>query len=930
MDTSFDFDPLEEGAFEAAEKRRLELDEQDRTCWEREQEAWLIDRPNTATDEKLLKALGLVGPADALPKHDPDKEAYEKAYEVWKSRCEDSSAQEAFAETFKTFKAEREHSAIEVQAVASPEQEAGLIDTDQADRMLKALGITKVIACAYGATNHYTPRRRQDGRYLWDSMPAVVDWAAVERDLQRPGDWSLGFISCPGGTRTLDRPGRPAEIFECSLLVYEIDSIAKADQWKLWEQAGLPEPTLVMDSGRNSLHVWYRLAAPVSVEQGRIARERLAAAITEVLPGEAKADTSMVSPHQPARLAGGIHPKTGERSTIVLETGNVFELDALMALCRELPEKVSSDRTGTIWRDDEDCQVDRADLPELPLSKPVPLSLALGNTTVELIASGMEPGQGGRRVAANRLSKTLQAAEAQLQELGQPFEGSALELWQQFLERSNSDGDLDDVDQVYDAHWEQDHIGEGDLSQAGLLLRLRQFAIDNCGWDPDHWIKNPAPGGWIARARAFTQQNLEKLRELCSEGNRRNRERVVAKEVKAVRPAFSTLMEKLYDAVVKEDEDREMSIRAELWENYRCREQTVEIRLFKLLQKRAIGFKPNQKTKRRGVSFRSIAGTEWKLPGFLPSNDITLVWGMRGSGKTRLALEISVQGMQGQGLLDRPANLNPTKVLFIASDSGGDPLKEELQDMGFDVDNDPLFDPSTDLFELWCYSQEEQQEAWGCGIRGRIELFEWAKANKGAVVVMDSAKAITAKGGCDYTDNATVTEFMTFLKECVCPFVTVLVVAHDGTRPGRAGGAAAWEEIPSMVIGCEKPKDEDGKPMASQRLLTVHKSRKADERGFSYKVAEDGRLALCPGAEVVGDMRTAIVNQMVEWWDQGRPTATTDELVEALRGKRFMLSRKTVQNNCSDLIRGKTPKLQRVKGKQGTFKVNPYWLRSNR
>ena len=826
------------------------------------------------------------------------------------------------------------------------EQEAGLIDTDQAERMFNALGIEKtdpVILAAYksavGGWAHHVPARK-GAKYDWlalvqEAGTSERDWDGLRKALQNPKNKNCGFISAKGGARKNDKPGKPAELFECWLLVYEIDSIAKELQFGLWKKAGLPEPTLVLDTGGKSLHVWFRLDRPLSIPECERARKRLSLAIEAALDKDEstkgkKTDDSMHSPHQPARLAGGIHPKTGLRSVIVLETGNVFNPDELMALCPELPEKVSSDRTGTIWRDDEDCQVDRADLPELPLSVPVPLTVALGAATLDLLGSGMEPGQGGRRVVANRLSKTLQAAEAQLQELSQPFEGSALELWQQFLERSNSDGDLDDVDEVHDAHWEQDHIGEGDLSQAGLLLRLKQFAIDNCGWDPDHWIKNPAPGGFIARARAFTQQNLEKLRELCSEGNRRSRECVAAKEVKAARPAFSTLMEKLYDAVVEEDEDREMSIRAELWENYRCREQTVDIRLFKLLQKRAIGFKPNQKTKRRGVSFRSITGTEWKLPGFLPSNDITLVWGMRGSGKTRLALEISVQGMQGQGLLDRPANLNPTKVLFIASDSGGDPLKEELQEMGFDAENDPLFDFDNGLWELWCYSQEEQQEAWGCGIRGRIELFEWAKANKGAVVVMDSAKAITAKGGCDYTDNATVTEFMTFLKECVCPFVTVLVVAHDGTRAGRAGGASAWEEIPSMVIGCEKPKDEDGKPMASQRLLTVHKSRKADERGFFYKVGEDGRLALCPGAEVVGDMRTAIVNLMVEWLDQGRPTATTDELVEALRGKRFVLSRKTVQNNCSDLIRGKTPKLQRVKGKQGTFKVNPYWLRSNR
>ena len=288
---------------------------------------------------------------------------------------------------------------------------------------------------------------------------------------------------------------------------------------------------------------------------------------------------------------------------------------------------------------------------------------------------------------------------------------------------------------------------------------------------------------------------------------------------------FSELINDLYDAVVEEDENTEMALRAELYATFRIREQNLDNKLFNLLQRKALGFKPSQrqKQKRRGVSLRKITGTEWKLPGFLPANDISLLWGVRGAGKTRLALEMAIQLMMGLGLLDRSTKADPSKVLFIASDSGGDPLKEELQEMGFDADGDPLFHEDG-LFELWCYSQEEQQSAWGCGIRGRIELFEWSKANQGSVVVMDSAKAITAKGGCDYTDNATVTEFMTFLKEVICPYVTVLVVAHDGTRSDRAGGAAAWEEIPSMVMSARKPKGEDGQE-ESARLFTVHTVR---------------------------------------------------------------------------------------------------------
>ena len=133
-----------------------------------------------------------------------------------------------------------------------------------------------------------------------------------------------------------------------------------------------------------------------------------------------------------------------------------------------------------------------------------------------------------------------------------------------------------------------------------------------------------------------------------------------------------------------------------------------------------------------------------------------------------------------------------------------------------------------------------------------------------------------------------------------------------------------------MVISAQKVKDDDGREQPGNRLLTVHKSRKADERAFFYQIGESGRLECCMGTDVVGDLRTNITNLLVERLDAGHSSTTTDQIVESLRANRFSLSKKSVQNNISNLLRGKTPKLLRVPGKQGTFKVNPYWLRSSR
>jgi len=395
------------------------------------------------------------------------------------------------------------------------------------------------------------------------------------------------------------------------------------------------------------------------------------------------------------------------------------------------------------------------------------------------------------------------------------------------------------------------------------------------------------------------------------------------------RRPFTHLLEELYQAVVGGDEDLEMSLRAECWELFKRRDEQVDARLFRLLQEKALGRRlagsSSRPKQRRSVPLSSILGLDWKLPGFLPANDISLLWGMRGAGKTRIALEMALQLMSGKGLLDRSGSYEPCKVLFVASDSGGAPLKEELQKMGISEEDECL-----EKLELWCFSQELQTAAWGIDLRGRIELFEWAKINEGSVVILDSAKSICSKGRVDYTNNELVTEFMTFLKEVITPFVTVLVVAHDGTKPQRAGGAAAWEEIPSVVMGVMREKDPDGRELHNSRLFRMQKCRKADEREFTYLVGADGRLNVGTGTAVIGDVCQLIVDFMLERLDKGQRCLTVDEIHEGVRNKKEVC-KPTVRNNLSRLVGGKTPKLKRVSGERsGKYQLNPYWLRSNR
>ena len=218
-----------------------------------------------------------------------------------------------------------------------------LIDVKEAQEHLSALGIGQqdpVIICCFSQKNGnvFSPRR-YGKKYDWDLVGQIAkstgrEWGTIRWYLKVDTTRSLGFISSPGGTRC---SGMDAEIFAVTSLVYEIDNLTLEEQWGLWEQAGLPEPTCVLNTGNKSLHVWYRLADPVSVDIGRRARARLSAAIEAVRPG-VSTDHALHSPHQPTRLAGGIHPKTGRRSRLVLNSGKKYVLDELLEVCPQLSE----------------------------------------------------------------------------------------------------------------------------------------------------------------------------------------------------------------------------------------------------------------------------------------------------------------------------------------------------------------------------------------------------------------------------------------------------------------------------------------------------------------------------------------------------------------------------------------------------------------
>jgi hypothetical protein len=151
----------------------------------------------------------------------------------------------------------------------------------------------------------------------------------VERQLASHPGFSLGFIQNPGGTK--DR-----EIAWCRALFFEDDSDQSTMEEKeaQWESAGLPRPSLQVWTGGKSVHHYWLLEEPCTPTEFRRAQKRLFRHVQQALP-TADIDTALCNPARILRLAGGIHPSTGQMSRVVSAGGQRYSYEQMWNLTGE-------------------------------------------------------------------------------------------------------------------------------------------------------------------------------------------------------------------------------------------------------------------------------------------------------------------------------------------------------------------------------------------------------------------------------------------------------------------------------------------------------------------------------------------------------------------------------------------------------------------
>lgn len=439
----------------------------------------------------------------------------------------------------------------------------------------------------------------------------------------------------------------------------------------------------------------------------------------------------------------------------------------------------------------------------------------------------------------------------------------------------------------------------GELDHFHRLIQLGQLPADR-GYSP-----SKAKDGYYSKALKRAINRPHDAAPVATDPSRSE----------VLKRGFSELLEQALLAIRAKDLDTEMELRAEMMGRFKRSDTQITAALFRLLTEQETGKPAGSTISADALDLDSIEGLDALLDGFIPANDLGLMYGAKGSGKTLAALAMAFAAIDGTGFLDhaKPAQQGP--VLFIASDSGAPPLMAAMQDLG--VADHPAIRGEDRRFYVWAHSATQGMESWCASINGCVQLLQFVKAKGIRLVLIDSAKTICAKAGISYLDNDSIAALLTFMKEAICPHTSVVILSHDGTEKGSHSGAKVWAEVPSIVHNIQQLPDAP-----QERLWRVVKNRMGSLRDLRYQVGEDGGLEVCAGVETIQDATAAVIQVLTEARTKGVSSMSRAGLVQEI-GQRFRLAPKTIDNTLQRMARATKPEICRVPSKRGHYKLSP-------
>ena len=544
-----------------------------------------------------------------------------------------------------------------ISAAKSTEKEI-LLDVDEATKMLRLLQYKDddpIILCCYGQTNLYHPPRPTNENYDWQTVTTLAAkkgrsglFNSVQKDLVNPKTNNFGFISSPGGVAKISRK----EITKSRLLVYEIDDEELTSQWGVWEDAGLPEPTVVMDSGNKSYHVWHALKEYADIEVIENLRKRISQTIWNYCGFNT--DTSLHSCHQPTRLAGAIHPKGGRRSTVVYGTGNTYSIEEILDATDEIEEDENTTNfdKGKLWREDiEPIENNKYPKPN-QIEIKLPVDLAISNKTKQLIKTGIQKGaKGNRHTKAFSIYQDLKAAEMQLKDLGyQVLEDDADNKFKEFLENSEMfDGD---INKGFERHARKYGTGSftcGQLSKGSVLRSVASYCSKLGIWKLEK--DELKITHLINKSLAYKMDFFSKYVDRTVRQHRNSIRRLAY--LRDVRVKLKL------QHVIKEDQLIKMIMESQ---------DVLAGNIYKSI---------NAATR----IAEGLPELNWLVENRIPKTDLTIIGGKPKVGKTRLSIGLARCLLMGEEFLDvKPAGLS--KIILITDDQSDADSGQMMQAAG--------------------------------------------------------------------------------------------------------------------------------------------------------------------------------------------------------------------------------------------------------
>ena len=544
-----------------------------------------------------------------------------------------------------------------ISAAKTTEKEI-LLDVDEATKMLRLLQYKDddpIILCCYGQTNLYHPPRPTNENYDWQTVTTLAAkkgrsglFNSVQKDLLNPKTNNFGFISSPGGVAKISRK----EITKSRLLVYEIDDEELTSQWGVWEDAGLPEPTVVMDSGNKSYHVWHALKEYADIEVIENLRKRISQTIWNYCGFNT--DTSLHSCHQPTRLAGAIHPKGGRRSTVVYGTGNTYSIEEILKATDDIEEDENTTNfdKGKLWREDiEPIENNKYPKPN-QIEIKLPVDLAISNKTKQLIKTGIQKGaKGNRHTKAFSIYQDLKAAEMQLKDLGyQVLEDDADNKFKEFLDNSEMfDGD---INKGFERHARKYGTGSftcGQLSKGSVLRSVASYCSKLGIWKLEK--DELKITHLINKSLAYKMDFFSKYVDRTVRQHRNSIRRLAY--LRDVRVKLKL------QHVIKEDQLIKMIMESQ---------DVLAGNIYKSI---------NAATR----IAEGLPELNWLVENRIPKTDLTIIGGKPKVGKTRLSIGLARCLLMGEEFLDvKPAGLS--KIILITDDQSDADSGQMMQAAG--------------------------------------------------------------------------------------------------------------------------------------------------------------------------------------------------------------------------------------------------------